>query len=316
MSPESVFRETPPALVCLAPAKINWYLEVLRRRDDGYHELETIMSPLAWGDELQFWPRDDNQFNLQVIGPEHQIALLPPATDNLVLRSLSLLRNRTETHQGMDVRLIKRLPLQAGLGGGSSDAATTLLAANRLWNLQQSWAELEAIACEIGSDVPFFIRGQSALCCGRGEKITPLDGPHRVPCLIICPPFGLSTPEVFRHVDLISPRIDREAFMKAFCEKNLARLTQRMANRLQSAAEAINLRIALIQNTVAKTEPLAGQMTGSGSCFFALYRTETAARRASAWLSAQLRDCRFVLTQTVSRRENLGNNRSSYQIDG
>lgn len=305
----------PPDLVLEAPAKINWYLEVIRRREDGYHELETVMSTLRWADELRFWRRADQELRLHVVEQPGLHLNLSNGPDNLVIRSLQKLREQANISGGMDVLLMKRLPLQAGLGGGSSDAATTLRAANHLWNLNWDNEQLEVVASQVGSDVPFFIRGGSALCLGRGEQIISLPGPTGVPCLVICPNFGLSTPAVFKHVDLQQPRWNREAFLTAFNGKSLLRVTQRMANRLQSAAEAINPRIALIHNTVAKTKPLVTQMTGSGSCVFAFFRTQREAQRAGAWLSAQLRDCRFVVTETVSRRNQIGNHRSKNQAD-
>lgn len=323
-----------PDLVLPAPAKINWFLEVLRRRDDGYHELETVMSPLAWADELHFFRRSDDRFELRVQAAPALLDSLPPAQENLVIRSLRRMQAEAGTRgsfsHGLDVLLKKRLPTQAGLGGGSSDAASAILAANHLWRLDLDPKRLEEIAGELGSDVPFFVRGQAASCSGRGEYVRPLSGPTGVPCLVICPPFGLPTGSVFSRVELSSPRYSCEDFVNVFQSRNLTRLTRMMQNRLQSAAEAINQRIALICHTVKRTEPLVVQMTGSGSCLFALYRTTTVARRARARIGSQLRDCCLVLTHTVagqvafgqasslgamSRREILGNNRSESQAD-
>src|SRR5271166_3733614 len=168
-------------IVVQTPAKLNLFFEVLGKRSDGYHEIETLMCPISWYDTLCFRESSSEDLELECqrgsaasgrIGFEE----VPRDGRNLVLRAVDLVRRRTGTKQGARLRLIKRIPTAAGLGGGSSDAAAALVAASLGWKLGLSLPELASLAAELGSDVPFFLNRGPAVCRGRGERIEPTPG--------------------------------------------------------------------------------------------------------------------------------------------
>ncbi|MFL6684970.1 4-(cytidine 5'-diphospho)-2-C-methyl-D-erythritol kinase, partial [Paraburkholderia graminis] len=148
---------------CLAPAKLNLFLHITGRRPDGYHTLQTVFQLLDWGDTLHFTRRDDG-----LVTRSTEIADVAPEHD-LTVRAANLLKAHTGSPEGVDIEIEKRLPMGAGLGGGSSDAATTLLALNRLWKLKLPRLELQALALKLGADVPFFVFGKNAFAQGVGE---------------------------------------------------------------------------------------------------------------------------------------------------
>ncbi|MBS0660870.1 MAG: 4-(cytidine 5'-diphospho)-2-C-methyl-D-erythritol kinase [Verrucomicrobia bacterium] len=175
-----------------APAKINLSLRVLRKRADGFHELETLMAPLTLADELTFLPR--RAFQVTCSDPS-----LPTDESNLAVRAARLFQQRTGRATEVRIELEKRVPHGAGLGGGSSDAAAVLLGLNDLYDLRLPRAELAAMAAELGSDIPFFIYEAPAWCRGRGERVEPTALPAPVPLLLLKPPFPVPTPDAYRH---------------------------------------------------------------------------------------------------------------------
>jgi len=175
-----------------APAKLNLMLNITSRRADGYHELQTVFQLIAIFDWLNFTPVDSNQIRLTC----NSSAI--PEKDNLVMRAAKLIQERSGVNLGVNIELKKILPTGAGLGGGSSDAATTLVVLNALWGLDYSLNELEALALELGADVPVFVRGQSAWAEGVGEKITPMDLPEKW-FVIVNSDYHCSTREIFTH---------------------------------------------------------------------------------------------------------------------
>ena len=169
-----------PALRLLAPAKVNLSLDVLGRRDDGYHDVRTVLQAVDLADELTFEPNDGEPNDGE---PADGLSLTvepagaAPVADNLVLAAARALQDATGTDRGARIKLTKRIPAGAGLGGGSSDAACTLAGLTRLWGLALDEARLTTIAAGLGSDVAFFLRGGTALATGRGEHLTPLPSP-------------------------------------------------------------------------------------------------------------------------------------------
>jgi 4-diphosphocytidyl-2-C-methyl-D-erythritol kinase len=182
-----------------APAKLNLFLHVLGRRADGYHLLQTVFQFLDYGDTLEFEVTPD-----PAIGRAIDVPGVPEATD-LTLRAARLLQSRYGVRQGVRVRLEKRLPAGGGLGGGSSDCATTLIALNELWGLRRPRAELAALGLSLGADVPVFVHGRAAWAEGVGEVLTPmaLEEPWY---LVIAPPVHVSTAAVFEGLELTPPR--------------------------------------------------------------------------------------------------------------
>ena len=226
-----------PQLELLAPAKLNLFLELKSRRPDGFHELETVMASVNLYDRLAFSVREDRSIRLS--SEERLPGELPPAKDNLVTKALVSLQQRFAISSGMDVRLTKRIPSQAGLGGASSDAATALVAGIKLWGINASFNELSGIAAELGSDVPFFLHGGIALCTGRGEIVQPIESLLPYPVLIAKPPTGLSTPEVFRHCEVPQKKMTSDFLLDAIARRDTRLLKRSMLNRLQPAAKKI-----------------------------------------------------------------------------
>ncbi|MEA3130930.1 MAG: 4-diphosphocytidyl-2-C-methyl-D-erythritol kinase, partial [Paraburkholderia sp.] len=175
---------------CLAPAKLNLFLHITGRRPDGYHTLQTVFQLLDWGDTLHFKRRDDG-----LITRSTEIADVPPEHD-LTVRAATLLKAHTGSSEGVDIEIDKRLPMGAGLGGGSSDAATTLLALNRLWKLDLPRLELQALALKLGADVPFFIFGKNAFAQGVGEALDVVQLPPRH-FLVVTPRVHVPTAAIF-----------------------------------------------------------------------------------------------------------------------
>ncbi|MCB1857353.1 MAG: 4-(cytidine 5'-diphospho)-2-C-methyl-D-erythritol kinase [Gammaproteobacteria bacterium] len=194
--------------IWLAPAKLNLMLRIVGRRHDGYHLLQTVFQFLDLADELSFSIRDDGRIK--------RVGSLPgvPESQDLVVRAARLLQQRTGVAQGVELHLRKYLPMGAGLGGGSSDAATTLVALNQLWGTGLSQAELAELGVSLGADVPVFVGGCAAWGEGVGERLRPLDLPEPW-YLLLVPPCQVSTKQVFTDPDLTrdSPRIKIRDFL-------------------------------------------------------------------------------------------------------
>lgn len=178
-----------------APAKLNLFLHITGRRPDGYHDLQTLFQLLDWGDELRFSINNSGQIsrscNIDGIREE----------DDICVRAARLLKARFDVQKGVHIDLIKRIPMGAGLGGGSSDAATVLLALNQLWSLGMALPQLVDLGLELGADVPVFVHGRSALGEGRGEKLKAVTLGQRFYVLVF-PEISISTAEVFHHPQL------------------------------------------------------------------------------------------------------------------
>ena len=243
-----------------APAKLNLFLHITGRRADGYHLLQTVFQLLDYGDTLTFSPRSDG--DIRVTPPLPGVA----ATDNLVYRAARALQQRTGCSLGADIALEKRLPAGGGLGGGSSDAATTLLALNRLWDLHLPLAELAELGLALGADVPVFVRGRSAWAEGVGEEITPVTLPEQW-FLVVFPGCHVDTAKIFSNRELT--RNDDAITIRAFLEAGGKNSCQPVVEMLYP--EVKNARLWLQEFAPA-------QMTGTGSCLFARFDSECAAK--------------------------------------
>jgi 4-diphosphocytidyl-2-C-methyl-D-erythritol kinase len=238
----------------LAPAKLNLFLHITGRRDDGYHLLQSVFMLIDWCDTLHFDVRDDG-----VIDREDLTITLP--ADDLVMRAAQLLQRASGTHLGAHIAIEKRIPAQAGMGGGSSDAATTLLALNRLWGLNWPLSKLMALALPLGADVPFFLGGQNAWVEGIGEKITPIEVPA-ARFAVVKPNAGLETARIFQATEL--ERATETATMPVFAVNpyGFGR------NDLQPVAQALCPEITQALRWLGSFG-LSPKMTGSGSAVFA-----------------------------------------------
>ena len=270
------------SLTLLAPAKLNLFLHITGRRADGYHDLQTLFQLLDWGDELTFTPNNSGEVTLR--GSELDVA----PQDNLILRAAAALQ--PPPGLGADIHLCKRIPTGGGLGGGSSDAAATLLALNHLWELGLSTAELGLRGVSLGADVPVFVIGHSAWAEGVGEKLTPVELPE---CwyVIIVPDAHVSTAEIFSHSQLT--RNSSPIKMAAFFEGDSRNDCQQV---VRDCYPEVDKCLKLLENFGES------RLTGTGACVFTRFPSEADARAAQAQLPA---DCHSVVARGVNRSPSL-----------
>lgn len=278
--------------VCWAPAKLNLFFEVLARRRDGYHEIETLMVPISLFDTLYAWAAPGGQMRLDCRWAGSQatgkgLDPLPAEHENLALRAVQLLRERAGVEAGISLRLVKRIPAAAGLGGGSSDAAAALLAANQLWQLGWSRQQLGELAAELGSDVPFFLSGGAAIGRGRGERLQPVGGLMPLDVVVVRPPEGLSTAEVYARCEVAARPRSLDQLVGALRAGDTRNLRSLVYNRLEEAAESLSPWIARVRREMARQDCLADQMTGSGTAYFGICRHARHARRVARRLQAR-----------------------------
>lgn len=280
-------------VVVHTPAKLNLFFEVLGKRSDGYHEIETLMCPVDVYDTLLFKEDTDGRIALEcrgaAVGCDRQgssLFDLPPSAENLVVRALALLRARAGTQAGARVTLLKRIPLAAGLGGGSSDAAAALAAANLGWRLGWSREALMAVAAELGSDVPFFLAGGAAICRGRGERIEPVAGMGGLHFVVVRPPAGLATASVYRACRPAEEPHRVEPLLTALREGRLEVVARSLFNRLQPAAESLSPWIRQLEEVFSRFDCLGHAMSGSGSAYYGLCCHSAQARRLAHRLRA------------------------------
>jgi len=246
-----------------APAKLNLFLHVNGRRADGYHLLQSVFMLIDWCDTLHFERRAQGHISREDLDTGSSLPALPE--QDLVVRAAQALQQATGTTQGAHISLAKRIPHEAGMGGGSSDAASTLLALNRLWRLNLSREQLATIGLTLGADVPFFLGGHNAWVEGIGEQLTPVILPA-ARFLVLKPPTGASTPKIFQ-----SPTLKRDtnrAKVADFVADESRNIFEYGRNDLQPVAQGlcpdINSGLQWLQ-----AQGLTGRMTGSGSAIFA-----------------------------------------------
>jgi 4-diphosphocytidyl-2-C-methyl-D-erythritol kinase len=262
-----IIRRDETSVLVSAPAKVNLHLEVLRRRPDGYHDLETLMVAVGLYDTLEF--KDDSTGDVRLSCDRPDLSTGP---DNLVRRAAELLRRHAGTARGATIRLWKRIPLAAGLAGGSSDASATLAGLNVLWQLGLSNAELARLGAELGSDVSFFFATPAAWCTGRGEVVRPLRPARPLYFVLACPSVGLSTAEVFRNLAVPERPTAGEAICRAVEAGDVEEIGRRLHNRLEPVAERLCPAVTQLRARLAALNPAGVLMSGSGSTVFALCR--------------------------------------------
>ena len=255
-----------------APAKLNLFLNIVGRRADGYHLLQTVFQILDWGDAIRIRLRADNRI-VRVGGLDD----VPPEKD-LAIRAADLLREHAGSESGADIEIQKRTPSGGGLGGGSSDAATTLVALNKIWNLNASEDDLVDLGLKLGADVPLFIRGRSAFAEGIGEKLVPIDLPTRH-YLVLDPGVHSSTAELFQAAELTrnSPPTTIADFLDGACTGNA--FTPLVRARFPEVAVALEW---------LKAHGDA-RLTGSGGCVFVATESADEADRIARACPPQFR---------------------------
>ncbi len=252
-----------------APAKLNLFLHITGQRADGYHQLQTLFQLLDYGDVLEFDNAEELSLTLSPDTPE-----IPPAT-NLVWRAARALQQHTGCTRGATILLKKYLPMGAGLGGGSSDAATTLVGLNQLWQLGLSRAELIDIGLPLGADVPLFLHGASAWAEGIGERLTSVALPPAW-YLVVVPDCQVSTATVFRHRQLT--RNASPITIRAFLEPG--GLGQSANNSCQGVVEALYPQVKAARQWLDHYAP--ARLTGTGACLFARFDSEDQAQAIRA----------------------------------
>lgn len=253
-----------------APAKLNLMLHVLGRRADGYHELQTLFQFLDHGDELTFTVRTDGDIRLtpEVHGVDHD--------NNLVVRAARLLQRHSGCELGADIELTKRLPMGGGLGGGSSDAATTLLGLDHLWQTRLGEDRLADIGLSLGADVPVFVRGHAAFAEGVGERLQPVELSEPW-FLVIAPQVSVSTAEIFSDPELTrnTPAITVRSLLAGGGHNDCQPVVEKRYPEVRNA-------LSLLNNFVP------ARMTGTGACVFGSFPNKGEADRVCRQLPADL----------------------------
>lgn len=284
------------------PAKLNLFFEVLGKRSDGFHEIETLMAPIDLCDELLFQVAPTGVLSVEcewatanIRGTNDGLGTLPHWEANLATHAVRRLQDVAGVSRGARIRLIKRIPSAAGLGGGSADAAATLLAANRGWNLNWPLDRLAEVAAELGSDVPYFLYGNSAICSGRGERVTPISGLSALHAVVVRPPEGLSTADVYRNCRLSETPKPIGQTISAFERGDLRNLGRYLTNRLQPSAEQLSPWIERVITEFHRFGCVAAQMTGSGTSCFGICHSRRQARRVAAGVRSRMEGRVFVV---------------------
>jgi 4-diphosphocytidyl-2-C-methyl-D-erythritol kinase len=247
-----------------APAKINLFLRVLRKRADGYHDIASLMQKITLYDELIFSPRPKGII-LNCPGSD-----LPTSEDNLVFRAAQSIFAYANYSSGMEINLTKKIPLAAGLGGGSSDAATTLIALNKICSLNLKKSELMKLGAKIGADVPFFIFRNNALAFGIGDQLKALQDLPKVNLVLIKPKFELSTKMVYENLNLRLTRGKNNYSIPRFLK--MSDIIQELHNDLESVSLEMHPELADLKKMLLRHGALGALMSGSGPTIFGIFR--------------------------------------------
>lgn len=259
-----------PQLTLPAPAKLNLMLHILGRRADGYHELQTLFQFLDHGDELSFAVREDGEIRLHTDIPG------VPHDSNLIVRAARQLQRESGCPLGADIWLEKRLPMGGGIGGGSSDAATTLLALDRLWQLGWNQDRLAALGLSLGADVPVFVRGHAAFAEGVGEKLVPVE-PEEPWYLVAVPQVSVSTAEIFCDPELTrdTPAITVRTVLERGGRNDCQPVVEKRYPDVRNALILLN-------------KFVSARLTGTGGCVFGVFPNKAEADKVAAQLPVSL----------------------------
>jgi 4-diphosphocytidyl-2-C-methyl-D-erythritol kinase len=277
-------------LILSAAAKVNLALEVLGKRPDGYHEIATVMQTVDLSDRLVL--EDAEELELRASAPD-----VPTDGTNLVLRAARALREAAGITRGVRVTLDKRIPVAAGLGGGSTDAAATLIGLNRLWALRWPAARLGEVAVTLGMDVPFFLRGGAALGTGRGERLEPLGG-GALALVLVHPRAGASTAEIYGAVtpEMYSDGSRARQIAGALRSRRAGMVAGSLYNGLERVAAARYPQVRQMEAALLAAGALGAAMSGSGLTVFGVARSLDHARQIRARMTRGSWDCWAVRT--------------------
>jgi len=259
-----------------APAKINLSLDVLHKREDGYHEVEMVMTMVDMADYIEMYSQARDTIIIS-----SQSGYIPLDERNLAFQAARLIKDRYEVSQGVYIHLDKRIPVAAGLAGGSSDAAATLRGLNRLWNLQIPMDELKRLGAELGSDVPFCIEGGTALVTGRGELLREIESPPQCWVVLAKPPILVSTSHIYYRLkaENIVSHPPTSAVLEAIRTKNFDLLCQSLGNVLEEVTMELYPAVRQLKEAMKNFGAEGVLMSGSGPTIYGLVSKEAKAER-------------------------------------
>lgn len=258
-----------------APAKINLSLDVLGKREDGYHEVEMVMTTVDLADRLEISHKEENSISIL----SHN-RFVPDDERNLAYKAAKLLKEKFHIQTGVNIKIEKNIPVAAGLAGGSSDAAAALKGLNELWNLGLSVEELAKLGAEIGSDVSFCVYGGTALAKGRGEKIQPLPAPPKCWVILAKPSIGVSTSDVYGRLDVSNIEHPNTGKMiEAIQNGNYEQMCANLGNVLESVTLEMHPEVKQIKEYMKRFGADAVLMSGSGPTVFGLVRYDSRLQR-------------------------------------
>lgn len=267
--------KTKKPIIEKAPAKINLGLDICGKLADGYHALEMLMVSIDLNDYVTLTPLEEDEVTMT--STNHR---MPLNAKNDVVKAAQLVKDRYGIKTGVAISLEKQIPICAGLGGGSTDAAATLRGLNRLWDLQMTKEELVALSMEIGTDVPYCLDAGCAYICGKGEEVEKLDACLSSWVVLVKPDFGISTRTVFKAIDVDKiSRVDVSSLKSALLNQDYPAMLATMGNSLEDISIARYPAIQKIKDRMLNSGADVALMTGSGPTVFGLCRTEKQANR-------------------------------------
>jgi 4-diphosphocytidyl-2-C-methyl-D-erythritol kinase len=274
-----------------SPAKVNLYLKILGKRPDGFHELETVMAALSLADEMRFEPRVSG-ITLECSAPG-----MPTDETNLAVRAAKLLQAKIGSQHGAHIVLQKHTPVGGGMGGGSSNGATTLVALNQLWKLNLSLAELQSLAAQLGSDVPFFLQPSVAMCRGRGEIIEPLQpgkfaAMKNMAVVLLNPGFGVSTPWAYKAYAArggadAEPKLIAQPLLASLANGTLRDVASQLYNSLEEPVFHKYPILDIFKQSLLEAGAVGAMMSGSGATVFGLCQNERKAKAVGEKIAAK-----------------------------
>jgi 4-diphosphocytidyl-2-C-methyl-D-erythritol kinase len=259
-----------------APAKINLSLDVLHKRNDGYHEVQMIMTMVDLADRLEM-----EELPSDTILISSQSGYIPLDEKNLAFQAAKLMKERYNVRKGVYIHLDKRIPVSAGLAGGSSDAAATLRGLNRLWGLGISTDELCTLGKELGSDVPFCIAGGTALATGRGEKLSIVGSPPQCWIILVKPPIQVSTADVYGRLraDAIERHPPTQQLLQAIDDGDYYKMCRSLGNVLEDVTMELHPQVRTLKQLMLKLGADGALMSGSGPTVFGIVKRESKAAK-------------------------------------
>lgn len=279
-----------------AYAKVNIALDVVGKREDGYHMLKMIMQTIDLYDLIEV--KKNNIKNIRLSSNKHYI---PTDERNLAYKAAKLFIDKYDINDGVDIHIIKNIPVAAGMAGGSTDAATVLYLMNKVFNIKATNRELEELALKIGADVPYCINGGTVLCEGIGEKLTPLKRFKNKVLIVVKPNFGVSTKDVYRDLDInrIHRHVDVDSLIKAMQREDVNYVAKNMRNVLENVTLRKHNLLRGIKEDLIKEGALGSMMSGSGPTIFAFFEDMLAAQRAYDKLKTEYNYSDIFITRTI-----------------